>query len=398
MNILVINAGSSSLKYQLVDMQTEAAVAKGLCERVGSEGSFHKYEINGQERLVEVPLPDHRAAVKAALDALLDPQDGAIESLDEIDAVGHRTVHGGEYFSRSVLIDDDVVAKVEECAVLAPLHNPPSLAGIGACRELMGKVPHVAVFDTAFHQTMPASSYRYALPNSLYEQHKIRRYGFHGTSHRYVTERAAAYLGKPVSELKLITCHLGNGCSIAAVSGGKVVDTSMGFTPLEGLMMGTRCGSIDPAIVTFMVGELGMSADDVNRVMNKESGLLGISGASNDLRDIEQAAEQGDARAQLANEMYAHAIRKHIGAYEYVLGGVDAIVFTAGVGENSSSMRSLIFQGLEGVGLVLDAEKNAERGGERTISTPSSRAHILVIPTNEELMIAKDAKACVTAG
>ncbi|MCL1890884.1 MAG: acetate kinase [Coriobacteriia bacterium] len=390
MKILVMNAGSSSLKYQLIDMATEEVVAIGLCERVGSEDSFHKYGLDDNERKIEVHLKDHHDAVQAAIDALIDPADGAIKSLDEIDAVGHRVVHGGEYFSSSVLIDQDVLDKVKECSKLAPLHNPAGIMGIEACADIMGDKPQIAVFDTAFHQTMPARSYMYPLPYELYETERIRRYGFHGTSHRYVAERAAAMLDKPIDELKIITCHLGNGCSITAVDKGQSVDTSMGFTPLEGLMMGTRCGNIDPAIVTYLIGELNMTPAEANDLMNKKSGLLGVSGLSNDLRDVRAAAEAGNERAILAYELYSYAVKRYIGSYVFSMGGIDAIVITAGVGENCDRMRRMILEGLDDLGIVLDAELNAKRGGERTISAANSKVKILIIPTNEELMIAKD--------
>jgi acetate kinase len=395
MNILVINAGSSSLKYQLIDMQTNTAIARGLCERVGSDDSFLVAHSKGGSERRELRLPDHRAAVQAALDALLDPAIGVLGSLDEIDGVGHRVVHGGEAFSHSVLIDDEVLGVIDACSILAPLHNPAALAGIKACRELVGKSLQIAVFDTAFHQTMPPKAWHYPLPTRLYEQHRIRRYGFHGTSHRYVSQRAAEMLGRALGDIRLITCHLGNGCSIAAIDHGRVVDTSMGFTPLEGLMMGTRCGSIDPAIVTFLIEEAGMSAAEVNRVVNKESGLLGVSGLSNDLRDVQKAASEGNGNAALAVDMYAYSVRKHIGAYAFAMGGCDAVVMTAGVGENSASMRRLIFAGLEGLGVILDDERNEAHGGERVISGDESAVALLVIPTNEELMIAMDAQACM---
>lgn len=395
MNILVLNAGSSSLKYQLINMETEEVMAIGLCERVGTEDSFHKYEHGGSEIVDKVHLADHHDAVQAVLEMLAHPEQGVISALSEITAVGHRVVHGGDYFSESVIIDDEVMQRIDECCKLAPLHNPAGLAGIKACTDLMPATNQIAVFDTAFHQSMPAKAYRYALPNECYEEHKIRRYGFHGTSHRYVTERSAAFLGQPVEELKLITCHLGNGCSLTAVDGGKSVDTTMGFTPLEGLMMGTRCGNIDPAIVLYLIDDMGMSTKEVNTLMNKKSGLLGISGSSNDLRDVCEAAEAGNEQAQLAVDMYAHSIIKFIGAYAFELGKVDAIVFTAGVGENSALMRSKVLSGLEAQGIELDEELNSKRGGDRSISTPSSRVKVLVIPTNEELMIAKDVAALI---
>ena len=395
MKILVMNAGSSSLKYQLFDTATETVVAKGLCERVGASDSFHTYEIDDNENLVNVCLKDHHDAVSTVLDTLCDSQIGVITDLAEIDAVGHRVVHGGEYFSSSVRIDEDVLAKIKECSKLAPLHNPAAITGIEACTDLMRDKPQIAVFDTAFHQSMPPKSYVYPLPYGMYESHRIRRYGFHGTSHRYVAERAAEMLGRSLAELKLITCHLGNGCSITAVDRGFSVDTSMGLTPLEGLMMGTRCGSIDPAIVTFLIEELETTPLEINSIMNKKSGLLGISGLSNDLRDIQKAADAGDKRAALAIDMYAYSVRRYIGSYTFAMGGTDAIVFTAGVGENSERMRRMILEGLEGVGIVLDADLNAKRGGKRVISAADSSVKVLVIPTNEELMIVKDVAALI---
>ena len=393
MNILVLNAGSSSLKYQLINMEINQVISKGLCERVGSEESYHTHGMGSDERTINIYLPTHLEAVKSVVDALTDPEHGEIDDLSEIHAIGHRVVHGGSYFSESVVITDEVRTRIEECCELAPLHNPAALAGIDACFECMADKTQVAVFDTAFHQTMPPKSYLYALPYQYYTDHKIRRYGFHGTSHRYVSERTASFLGKAPADLRIITCHLGNGSSLAAVDCGKCVDTSMGFTPLEGLMMGTRCGNIDPAIVPYLIDRLGMSTSEVNKVMNKESGLLGISGLSNDLRDVLAAAEAGNERAELACEMCANTIKKVIGSYVFALGGVDAIVLTAGVGENSSDMRQRIFDGLEELGIQLDQELNAQRGGERVISSEDSRVKVLVIPTNEELMIAKDVKA-----
>jgi acetate kinase len=396
MYILVINAGSSSLKYQLVDKDAQVLVGKGLCEKVGSDDSFHRHGLDN-EQVVEVYLKDHYDAVKTVLEALLDPHQGVIQSLDEIVAIGHRVVHGGEYFNESVVIDDEVVARIDECSPLAPLHNPPALMGIAACRELMPHALQVAVFDTAFHQTLSARAYHYPLPYEMYEKHRIRKYGFHGTSHRYVSQRAAAFLERPLEDLKLITCHLGNGCSITAVERGVSVDTSMGFTPLEGLMMGTRCGSIDPAIVAYLVNTLGMTLKEVEDMMNRQSGLLGVSGLSNDLRDVRAAAEAGHERAVLAYEMYAYSAKRYIGQYVFAMAGVDAIVLTAGVGENCDRMRRLIFEGLEPVGILLDQEKNLLRGAERVISSDESAVKILVIPTNEELMIVQDVSKLLDA-
>jgi acetate kinase len=395
MYILVINAGSSSLKFQLVNKDTRAIVDKGLCEKVGMEGSFLQHGLGDAEQTLVLPLPDHHAAIAAVLEALLDSETGILTSLSEIVAVGHRVVHGGEYFSASVIIDDEVIARIEECVPLAPLHNPAGLMGIRACIDLMPDATQVAVFDTAFHQTMSAKAYMYPLPYELYDELSIRRYGFHGTSHRYVSERAAAMLGKPASELKIITCHLGNGCSIAAIDGGKSVDTSMGLTPLEGLMMGTRSGSVDPAIIPFLMKAKGISAEEAETILNRKSGLLGISQISSDLRDVLAAAADGNEKAQLALEMYAYAIKGYIGRYTFALGGVDAVVMTAGVGERSPDMRRMVFEGLDALGFKLDAELNITGKGEREISSPDSKVKILVIPTDEEGVIVTDTLACL---
>ena len=390
MNVLVLNAGSSSLKYQLINVETHEVLAKGICERVGSAEAFHKHGIDENEVVIDTPMPDHNAAMALVLEALTSGPTKAIDSLDDIDAVGHRVVQGGKYFDRSVLIDDDVVAKIDELAELAPLHNKAALMGIEACREQMPGKPMVAVFDTSFFQTIPPKAYMYPLPYELYEKHAIRKYGAHGTSHRYIAERAAAFMDEPLEDLKLITCHLGNGCSISAIDHGVAVDTSMGLTPLDGLMMGTRCGAIDPAIVPFIMEKENLTAAEVNDLMNKKSGLLGISGISNDLRSVRQASEEGDERAQLAYDMYSNSVKKYIGAYIAVMGGVDAIVLTAGVGENCEKMRRMIFAGLQPLGMILDEEKNRQRGFEREISTESSPVKIIIIPTNEEYMIARD--------
>jgi acetate kinase len=392
MKVLVMNAGSSSLKYQLIDMDTETVLDKGLCERVGADDSFHKHGIDPDERVLSVYMPDHHAAVEEVLRVLTDPVEGTLRSLDEIDAIGHRVVHGGEYFTDSVVIDDDVRTKIKACCKLAPLHNPAAIDGIDACHELMSNVPQIAVFDTAFHQTMPPKAYMYAIPYELYKGQGIRKYGFHGTSHRYVAMRAAELLNRPLEDLKIITCHLGNGCSVCAIDHGVSVDTSMGFTPLDGLMMGTRCGSIDPAIVTHLINYVGLTADEINDIMNKQSGLLGISGLSNDLRDVRSAAEAGNERAILAYEMYSNSVKKYIGAYVFAMAGVDAIILTAGVGENCDRMRRMIFEGLEPLGILLDYERNLDRTRERVISDDRSNVKILVVPTNEELMIARDVK------
>ena len=399
MNVLVLNAGSSSLKYQLINVETHEVLAKGICERVGSAEAFHKHGIDENEVVIDTPMPDHNAAMALVLEALTSGPTKAIDSLDDIDAVGHRVVQGGKYFDRSVLIDDDVVAKIDELAELAPLHNKAALMGIEACREQMPGKPMVAVFDTSFFQTIPPKAYMYPLPYELYEKHAIRKYGAHGTSHRYIAERAAAFMDEPLEDLKLITCHLGNGCSISAIDHGVAVDTSMGLTPLDGLMMGTRCGAIDPAIVPFIMEKENLTAAEVNDLMNKKSGLLGISGISNDLRSVRQASEEGDERAQLAYDMYSNSVKKYIGQYIAVMGGVDAIVLTAGVGENCEKMRRMIFAGLQPLGIKIDLEKNrAGLRGEREISTDDSEVRIVIIPTDEEYMIARDTYQLVKEG
>lgn len=390
MNVLVINAGSSSLKYQLINVETHKLMAKGLCERIGDEAASHKHGIDDNETRITMPMRDHNEAIAVVLESLTTGEHKAIDSLDEIDAVGHRVVQGGSYFEHSVLIDDDVIEKIRELAELAPLHNLAAINGINACRENMPGIPMVAVFDTSFFTTLPQHAYMYALPYELYEKYGIRKYGAHGTSHRYVSERAAAVMGEPIEDLKLITCHLGNGCSISAIDHGVAIDTSMGMTPLDGLMMGTRCGSIDPAIVPFLMEHEGLSADEVNNLMNKQSGLLGISGISNDLRSVRKASELGDERAMLAYEMYSNAVKKYIGQYIVVMGGVDAIILTAGVGENCKKMRRMIFSGLQPLGIILDQKRNAEGKGERLISSDKSNVHIFIIPTDEEYMIARD--------
>ena len=395
MNILVINAGSSSLKYQLLNPDTQEVLAKGLCERIGIDGKF-TYKPAGKDPIkdADVAMPTHSEAIQTVLHALVDEKSGVIGSMKEIDAVGHRVVHGGEEFSGSVLITDEVMAALEECIPLAPLHNPANITGIKACVDVMGKdVPQVAVFDTAFHQTMPPVAYTYALPYEYYEQDKVRRYGFHGTSHKYVSQRAAAMLGKPIEELKLISCHLGNGSSITAIDGGKSVDTSMGFTPLAGLPMGTRSGDLDAGILEYLMNKHGYNIDEMLNVLNKKSGVLGISGVSSDFRDLESAAPQGNQRAQLALDVFHYSVKKYIGAYAAAMGGVDAIIFTAGVGENGPDTRAEAVAGLEYMGVKLDPEKNNTRGKEVDIATDDSKVRILVIPTNEELMIAMDTAA-----
>ena len=394
MNILVINAGSSSLKYQLLNPETQQVLAKGLCERIGIDGKFtYKPEGKTAVKEADVAMPTHNEAIKAVLDALVDPANGVIGSMKEIDAVGHRVVHGGEKFARSVLITDEVMAAIEECNPLAPLHNPANIIGIKACQDLMPGTPMVAVFDTAFHQTMPPAAYMYALPYEYYEKDKVRRYGFHGTSHKYVTQQAAAMLGKPIEDLKLISCHLGNGSSIAAVDGGKSVDTSMGFTPLAGLPMGTRCGDIDAGILQYLMNKYGMDIDKMLNVLNKKSGVEGLSCVGSDFRDLENAAAEGNRKAALAQEKFAYEVRKYVGAYAAAMGGVDAVIFTAGVGENDKAIRSMVCRGLDFMGLKLDEAANDVRGKETVISTADSKVKVLLIPTNEELMIAIDTAA-----
>lgn len=391
MKVLVINCGSSSLKYQVLDMTTEALLCKGLVERIGMDGSVITHEKIGQDKVkTEVPMKDHKDAIEQVLNAVQDADHGVVKSMDEIGAVGHRVVHAGEKFASSVLITEEVIKALEECVALAPLHNPPNLLGIAACQQLMPNTPMVGVFDTAFHQTMPAESYIYAIPYEYYQKHGIRRYGFHGTSHKYVAERAADMLNVDLEDLKLITCHLGNGASVSAIKRGKCIDTSMGFTPLEGLVMGTRSGDIDPAIVTFIREKENLPQGKANEILNKKSGVLGISGVSSDFRDIEEAVAQGNERAELALKVFAHKVRFYIGAYIAEMNGVDAIIFTAGVGENDVTMRELICHNLGNLGIKLDPLKNKVRGKETVISTEDSKVKLLLIPTNEELMIARD--------
>ncbi|MCI8869441.1 MAG: acetate kinase [Lawsonibacter sp.] len=394
MNILVINAGSSSLKYQLLDPDSQKVLAKGLCERIGIDGKF-TYKAPGKETVdaVDVAMPSHAEAIQAVLDALVDGKNGVIGSMKEIDAVGHRVVHGGEKFAKSVRITGEVMAAIEECNPLAPLHNPANIIGIKACQALMPDTPMVAVFDTAFHQTMSPVAYTYALPYEYYQNDKVRRYGFHGTSHKYVAGRAAAMLGRPIEELKLISCHLGNGSSITAIDGGKSVDTSMGFTPLAGVPMGTRSGDLDAGILEYLMNKHGMDIKEMLNVLNKKSGVQGISGVSSDFRDLDNAAEQGSERAALALQAFEYSVKKYIGAYAAAMGGVDAVIFTAGVGENSKDTRAKIVSGLEYMGIKIDAEKNNFRGEERDISADGASVRTLVIPTNEELMIAMDTAA-----
>ena len=392
MKILVLNCGSSSLKYQLIDMSNEEVLCVGLVERIGIEGSVLNQETEGVEGklIVEQPMKNHQDAIKLVLDAVVDPQYGGVKDIKEVEAVGHRVVHGGEKFAGSVLITDEVKAALEECIELAPLHNPANIMGIEACEAILPGVPMVGVFDTAFHQTMPKSSYLYGLPHELYTKYGVRRYGFHGTSHRYVSQRAAAMLGKNIEDCKIITCHLGNGASVAAIDGGKSVDTSMGFTPLEGLIMGTRCGDIDAAILPFLMEKEGLDAKGLSDLMNKKSGVYGMTGISSDFRDIEDAAAQNNELAQVALESYAKKVKKYIGSYAAEMNGVDAVVFTAGVGENGIDMRADIMANMDFLGMKLDEEANKVRGKERVISTEDSKVKILLIPTNEELMIARD--------
>ena len=397
MKILVLNCGSSSLKYQLIDMSNEEVLCVGLVERIGIEGSILKQEKDGVEGklIVEQPMKNHQDAIKLVLDAVVDAQYGGVKDIKEVEAVGHRVVHGGEKFAGSVLITDEVKAALEECIELAPLHNPANIMGIEACEAILPGVPMVGVFDTAFHQTMPKKSYLYGLPHELYTKYGVRRYGFHGTSHKYVSQRAAAMLGKNIEDIKVITCHLGNGASIAAVDGGKCVDTSMGFTPLEGLIMGTRCGDIDAAILPFLMEKKGLDAKGLSDLMNKKSGVYGMTGISSDFRDIEGAAANGDEKAQVALDAYAQRVKKYIGAYAAEMNGVDAVVFTAGVGENGIDMRKAIASNMEFLGMNFDEEANKVRGKETVISTADYKVKILLIPTNEELMIARDTVALV---
>ena len=399
MKVLVINAGSSSLKYQLIDVDSGAVIAKGLCERIGIDGSKLTYKPTGKDSHVfEKDMKDHAQAIRMVLEALADKDIGVVKSMDEIDAVGHRVLHGGEKFSEPVVINDNVLATIEECVPLGPLHNPANLMGIRGCMEVMPGVPMVAVFDTAWGQTMPKEAFIYALPYDAYTKYQIRRYGFHGTSNRYVTGRAVEKLvaaGMKKEDTRVITCHLGNGSSVSAARGGKCIDTSMGLTPLEGLPMGTRCGDIDPAIVPFIMQRTGMTPAEMDTYMNKKSGMLGLSGVSSDFRDLEAAAKEGNERAELALKTFAYKVKKYIGSYSAALGGVDAIVFTAGVGENDQGIRAQVLHGLEYLGVDTDFDKNlnAPRGEEVEISKPGSRVKVFVIPTDEEMVIARDTAA-----
>lgn len=397
MKVLVINAGSSSLKYQFFESETGAVLAKGGAERIGLDDSIITHTRNGDDKVViETDLPDHKDAMEQVLSLLTSPNYGVIQSMMEIDAVGHRVVHGGEKFSASALITPSVKAAIRVCYDLAPLHNPPNMTGVEACEAAMPGVPQVAVFDTAFHQTMPAPAYMYALPYEMYEEYRVRRYGFHGTSHRFVAQRCSEIMGKPLEELKIITCHLGNGSSIAAVDHGECVDTSMGLTPLAGVCMGTRCGDIDPAIVTFLMQREGLDNKGIDSLMNKKSGVLGVSGVSSDFRDLEEAAGNGNKRARLALDMFVYHCKKYVGAYAAAMGGVDALVFTAGIGENNYIVREGIASGLGYMGIQLDEQKNhGVRGVEKDLSVDGSTAKVFVIPTNEELAIARETEIVV---
>ena len=390
MKILVINAGSSSLKYQLIDMQDESVIAKGLVERIGIEGSKLTHKYDGKEFELTVPMKDHSAAMKHVLDALMDAEHGVIKSIDEIGAVGHRVLHGGDKFTASCIIDQPCLDAIEECIPLGPLHNPANLIGIRACQSVMPGTPMVAVFDTAFHQTMPKTAYMYGVPYEFYEKYHIRRYGFHGTSHRFVSARAIELLGLKGKESKIIVCHLGNGSSLSAVVNGKCVDTSMGLTPLEGVLMGTRSGDLDPAVVECIANNEHLTPTETLNLLNKKSGLMGLSGVSSDMRDVYTAAEAGNERAQMTLDIWAYRVKKYIGAYAAAMGGLDAVIFTAGIGENDKRSRASVCEGLEFMGIKLDPEKNNIRGVEAEISAADSKVKVWVIPTNEELAIARD--------
>ena len=390
MKVLVINCGSSSLKYQLIDAQTEKALAVGLCERIGIDGRLNHTPAGGEKVVINKDMPDHEVAVQMVLDELTDEKYGVISDLKEIDAIGHRVVHGGEKFASSVVINDEVMAAIEECNPLAPLHNPANLIGIRACQAIMPGVPNVAVFDTAFHQTMEPTAFMYGLPYECYEKYKVRRYGFHGTSHSFVSKRAIALAGLDPENSKGIVCHLGNGASVSAGKNGKSVDTSMGLTPLEGLVMGTRSGDIDPAIIEYLAHAMDKSLEEVMKILNKESGVYGLSGVSSDFRDLEKAADEGNKKAQLAQDVFGYRVAKYIGAYTAAMNGVDAIAFTAGLGENNGIMREYVCSFLGYLGVEIDKEKNSVRGEETIVSTPNSKVKVLVVPTNEELAIARE--------
>ncbi|MCS7202420.1 MAG: acetate kinase [Dictyoglomus sp.] len=390
MKILVLNCGSSSVKYQVLNMENENILAKGLAERIGLENSRIVHQFNNNKKIINIDLPNHKKAIEIILNLLIDKENGVLESLREIDAIGHRVVHGGETFFESTLVDEDTYKKLKECENLAPLHNPYHIQGVDACLSLLPDVPQVLVFDTSFHQTIPREAYLYALPYEWYEKYKIRRYGFHGTSHLYVSRRVAELMGRPVEDLKIITCHLGNGASITAIKNGKSIDTSMGYTPLEGLVMGTRCGDIDPAIPLIIMDKEKISPKEMDNILNKKSGILGISGISNDFRDVEECAEKGDPKAKLALQIFAYRVKKYIGAYYAILGGLDALVFTAGVGERSPIIRRMVCENMEHLGIKIDIDKNEVKGEERKISTEDSKVQVWIIPTNEELMIARE--------
>lgn len=397
MKVLVINCGSSSLKYQLINMENEAVLAKGLVERIAIDGSILTQKVNGEKYIIEQPMKDHKDAIKLVLEALVDPKHGVIKNMSEISAVGHRVVHGGEKYANSVLIDENVMKSIEDCIKLAPLHNPPNIIGINACKDLMPDTPMVAVFDTAFHQTLPNYAFTYPLPYELYEKYGIRKYGFHGTSHKYVSKAAGEFLNKDIADLKIITCHLGNGASVTAVKNGKSVDTSMGFTPLDGVAMGTRSGSIDPAIVTFLIKELKMSIDEVDTLLNKKSGILGIFGSSSDMRDVKKAAfKENNEKAKLALDVFHYKIKQFIGSYIAAMNGADVVVFTGGIGENSPENREGICENMDYLGIKINkAENNNAIGITKDISAADSKVKVLVIPTDEELMIARDTKDIV---
>ncbi|NLD03225.1 MAG: acetate kinase [Clostridiales bacterium] len=395
MKILIVNAGSSSLKYQLINMDNEATIAQGMIERIGIEGGKLTQKANGEKRVIMSDMKDHLDAVAMMIQVLTDKDYGVITSMDEVGAVGHRVVQGGELFTASAVINDEVIAAIEKNVQLAPLHNPANLMGIYACQKIMPNTPMVAVFDTAFHQTMPPKSYLYGVPMEYYERLRVRRYGFHGTSHRYVSQRAAEILGRPIEELRLVTCHLGNGSSMAAVQFGKSVDTSMGMTPLEGVIMGTRSGNVDPAVLQFIMNHENLDINQMLDILNKQSGFLGISSVSSDMRDVEEAAANGDRNSQIAIDMLYQGIKKYIAAYAAVMGGVDAVIFTAGIGENGWELREGVLENMEFLGIKFDKEKNKVRGKEIEISTPDSKVKVLVVPTNEEIVIARDTLALV---
>lgn len=391
MKILVINCGSSSLKYQFINMKDESVLASGVVERIGSVGSILTHKPEGKDKfIIEQEMEDHEVAIKLVLDALVEEEHGVVKSMDEIDAIGHRVLHGGEYFDKSVLITDETMVEIEKLTHLGPLHMPANIMGIKSCQHIMPNVPQVATFDTAFHQTIPEPAYIYSIPYEYYEKYQIRKYGFHGTSHKYITERAALMLGKNVEEVNIVSCHLGNGASLAAIKNGKCIETSMGMTPLEGLTMGTRAGNIDPSVIQILMDRENIGIDEAMNILNKKSGVLGISGVSSDFRDLEKAAAEGNRRAQLAIDHFSYVVKRYIGGYIGIIGGVDAIVFTAGVGENAPGMRASICKGLEFFGIDIDEEENNMRGKEKDISKARARVRTFVIPTNEEIMIARD--------